>query len=164
MDRAYRRAVQIVFQHPDSSLNPRQTVADILSRPLRLYGGDVSTIPSLLEESAAGRLRKAPRTSSRAAKSRGWRSRALRRPDLIICDEISAARRFSAASVVELLLQLRARTAPPTVHHHISTWCSRSPIASRHAQQRNVIFLASACAPVMHLYRELIAASPAPVG
>jgi len=50
MDRAYRRAVQIVFQHPDSSLNPRQTVADILSRPLRLYGGDVSTIPSLLEE------------------------------------------------------------------------------------------------------------------
>ena len=50
MDRGYRKAVQIVFQHPDSSLNPRQTVGDILARPLRLYGGDVATIPALLEE------------------------------------------------------------------------------------------------------------------
>ena len=32
MNRAYRRAVQIVFQHPDASLNPRQTVQDILGR------------------------------------------------------------------------------------------------------------------------------------
>ncbi len=38
MDRDYRRDVQIVFQHPDSSLNPRQRVREILSRPLRLYG------------------------------------------------------------------------------------------------------------------------------
>ncbi len=34
MDRAYRRDVQIIFQHPDSSLNPRQRIREILSRPL----------------------------------------------------------------------------------------------------------------------------------
>src|SRR6185503_16760295 len=37
-DRVYRRDVQIVFQHPDASLNPQQTIGRILSRPLRLYG------------------------------------------------------------------------------------------------------------------------------
>ena len=39
MDRSYRRKVQIVFQNPDSSLNPRQRVREILSRPFALYGG-----------------------------------------------------------------------------------------------------------------------------
>jgi peptide/nickel transport system ATP-binding protein len=37
LDKAYRRSVQIVFQHPDSSLNPRQRVREILLRPLKLY-------------------------------------------------------------------------------------------------------------------------------
>ena len=37
IDRNYRRNVQIVFQHPDASLNPRQRVHEILSRPLKLY-------------------------------------------------------------------------------------------------------------------------------
>jgi len=38
MDSAYRRTVQIVFQHPDASLNPRQRIGDILARPFALYG------------------------------------------------------------------------------------------------------------------------------
>src|SRR5262249_44206158 len=49
MDRGYRRDVQIVFQHPDSSLNPRQRVREILSRPLALYGGE-ARIETLLEQ------------------------------------------------------------------------------------------------------------------
>ncbi|MGE0718678.1 MAG: oligopeptide/dipeptide ABC transporter ATP-binding protein, partial [Alphaproteobacteria bacterium] len=36
MDRDYRRRVQIVFQNPDQSLNPRMRVGTLLSRPLRL--------------------------------------------------------------------------------------------------------------------------------
>src|SRR5581483_8807681 len=50
MDRAYRDKVQIVFQHPDSSLNPRQRVRDILARPLRLAGRDAAEVPTLLEQ------------------------------------------------------------------------------------------------------------------
>ena len=45
-----RRAVQIVFQHPDSSLNPRQTVADILARPLQALRRRRVGDPALLEE------------------------------------------------------------------------------------------------------------------
>ena len=52
MDGAYRRAVQIVFQHPDATLNPRHRVADILARPLRLFGGARAEIPRLLEQVA----------------------------------------------------------------------------------------------------------------
>jgi peptide/nickel transport system ATP-binding protein len=50
MDRSYRGAAQIVFQHPDASLNPRHRVADILARPLTLFGGDARDIPMLLEQ------------------------------------------------------------------------------------------------------------------
>lgn len=36
--RAFRRKVQIVFQNPTSSLNPRKRVLDLVTRPLRLGG------------------------------------------------------------------------------------------------------------------------------
>lgn len=36
--KTFRRAIQVVFQHPDSSLNPRKTVESILGRPLKLLG------------------------------------------------------------------------------------------------------------------------------
>ncbi|WP_300472518.1 ATP-binding cassette domain-containing protein [Breoghania sp.] len=38
MDKAYRCDVQLIFQHPDASLNPRHRIREILSRPLDLYG------------------------------------------------------------------------------------------------------------------------------
>ncbi|NBV61923.1 MAG: ATP-binding cassette domain-containing protein, partial [Rhodobacteraceae bacterium] len=33
------RRIQLIFQNPDDSLNPRQTIAEILEQPLRLYFG-----------------------------------------------------------------------------------------------------------------------------
>ena len=33
------RDVQLIFQNPDESLNPRQTIAQILAQPLKLYFG-----------------------------------------------------------------------------------------------------------------------------
>ncbi|MFM2248380.1 MAG: hypothetical protein RL071_4455, partial [Pseudomonadota bacterium] len=36
--RALRRHMQIIFQDPFSSLNPRQTIAQIVGRPLQLHG------------------------------------------------------------------------------------------------------------------------------
>ncbi|HNB26459.1 MAG TPA: ABC transporter ATP-binding protein, partial [Alphaproteobacteria bacterium] len=38
-DRATLRAVQLIFQNPDASLNPRHSVREILAQPLRLYFG-----------------------------------------------------------------------------------------------------------------------------
>jgi peptide/nickel transport system ATP-binding protein len=173
MDRAYRRAVQIVFQHPDSSLNPRQTVADILSRPLRLYGGDLSTIPLLLEEVRlpAAYAKRYPHQLSGGEKQRVAIARAFAaKPDLIICDEITAPLDVSVqASVVELLLRLRAAngTAYMFITHDLNLV---QQVAHRIAVMRNgeivdLLDIEELRSGNVHSYtRELIAASPAPVG
>ena len=110
MDRAYRRDVQIVFQHPDSSLNPRQRVREILSRPITLYGGE-TRIEGLLEQvrlpvSFADRF---PHQLSGGEKQRVAIARAFAsRPRLVICDEITSALDVSVqAAVVELLVDLQ---------------------------------------------------------
>ncbi len=112
MDRAYRRAVQIVFQSPDSSLNPRQRVREILARPLKMFGGNVAEIPRLLDEVrlAPNYAARYPHELSGGEKQRVAIARAFAaRPRLVICDEITAALDVSMqASVIELLLALRA--------------------------------------------------------
>jgi peptide/nickel transport system ATP-binding protein len=173
MDRAYRRAVQIVFQHPDSSLNPRHTVADMLARPLRLYGGDVLTIPALLEEVRlpAAYAKRYPHQLSGGEKQRVAIARAFAaRPDLIICDEITAPLDVSVqASVIELLLRLRAAngTAYMFITHDLNLV---QQVAHRIAVMRNgeivdLLGIADLRSGNVQPYtRELIAASPAPVG
>lgn len=116
MDRDYRRKVQIIFQHPDASLNPRQTIGQILSRPLRLYGltegeSEPAAIARLLREvrlpeDFASRY---PHELSGGQKQRVAIARAFAaRPELVICDEITAALDVSVqATVIELLLELR---------------------------------------------------------
>jgi len=47
--RALRRRMQIVFQDPYSSLNPRMTVEDTLREPLEIHGLN-GTVPALLDE------------------------------------------------------------------------------------------------------------------
>ena len=113
MNRAFRRAVLIVFQHPDSSLNPRHTVHSILARPLRLYGGEVGTIPALLEavRLPAHYSRRYPHQLSGGEKQRVAIARAFAsRPRLVICDEITSSLDVSVqAAVVELLIDLQRR-------------------------------------------------------
>jgi peptide/nickel transport system ATP-binding protein len=111
MGRAYRRAVQIVFQHPDSSLNPRQRVDEILSRPLHLFGGSAAEIPGLLEQVQlpAAYARRWPHQLSGGEKQRVAIARAFAaKPRLVICDEITASLDVSVqAAVIALLLELR---------------------------------------------------------
>lgn len=119
MGRDYRRQVQIVFQHPDSSLNPRQRVREILSRPLRLYGegearGSEATIRAMLE---AVRLPgdyadRYPHQLSGGEKQRVAIARAFApRPKLVICDEVTSSLDVSVqASVVRLLVELQRET------------------------------------------------------
>ena len=117
--RDYRRKVQIVFQHPDASLNPRQTVATILSRPLKLYGivprsGIAERIRQLLElvRLPADYANRLPHQLSGGEKQRVAIARAFAaEPDLVICDEITSALDVSVqATVAELLVKLQRET------------------------------------------------------
>jgi len=111
-----RRRVQIVFQNPYDSLNPRHTVADIVERPLRQLrrlGRSEAQVESgsLLE---LVRLPASTRTRYPGELSGGERqrvaiARALApRPDLLVCDEVTSALDVSVqAAVLELLAELR---------------------------------------------------------
>jgi peptide/nickel transport system ATP-binding protein len=118
-DRAYRRDVQIVFQHPDASLNPQQTIGRILSRPLLLYG---LTPPSRIAERVAELLEmvllppefasRYPHQLSGGQKQRVAIARAFAaEPKLVICDEITAALDVSVqAAVARLLMDLQRKS------------------------------------------------------
>lgn len=116
MDRDYRRDVQIIFQHPDSSLNPRQRISEILSRPIALYGEpeqrrDKAAIGALLEQVRlpASYASRYPHQLSGGEKQRVAIARAFAsKPRLVICDEITSALDVSVqASVIALLVELQ---------------------------------------------------------
>jgi peptide/nickel transport system ATP-binding protein len=173
MNRAYRRAVQIVFQHPDSSLNPRHTVSALLARPLRLYGGDLGSIPALLAEvqlpaAYAGRY---PHQLSGGEKQRVAIARAFAaRPQLVICDEITAPLDVSVqASVVELLLRLRAAhgTSYLFITHDLNLvqQVAHRVVVMKDGAIVDLLGIDDLRAGQGHPYtRELLAAAPAPVG
>jgi peptide/nickel transport system ATP-binding protein len=112
-----RRRVQIVFQNPYDSLNPRHTVAEIIGRPARLFRrvgrSDAATETRALLE----RVRLPARTAQRypAELSGGERQRVAiaralaAKPDLLVCDEVTSALDVSVqGAVLELLAELRS--------------------------------------------------------
>ena len=115
--REARREVQIVFQNPDASLNPRQTVAALIDHPLHRFMPDLSGAQRRERvREVLSRLRLAPDLLDRypAELSGGQRQRvALGRalvadPAVVLCDEITSALDVSVqASILELLAGLR---------------------------------------------------------
>ncbi|MFG6082694.1 ABC transporter ATP-binding protein [Paracoccus litorisediminis] len=108
------RRIQLVYQLPDVALNPRQTIAEIIGRPLQLYFGLrgkalAEGVARLLADVGlpadfAARL---PGALSGGQKQRVCVARALAaQPDLIICDEVTSA---LDPLVAEEVLQLLAR-------------------------------------------------------
>ena len=95
--RADRRRVQMVFQDPYSSLNPRLTVGGILAELLRLVGLD------------EGALSAYPRQFSGGQRQRVAIARALAlRPEILIADEpVSALDVSVQATILNLLRDLR---------------------------------------------------------
>jgi peptide/nickel transport system ATP-binding protein len=173
MTGAYRRNVQIVLQHPDGSLNPRHKIGEILSRPLKLYGGDLADIPRLLDHvrlpaSYAGRW---PHQLSGGEKQRVAIARAFAaRPKLVICDEITAPLDVSVqAQIIELLLALRAETGTAflfiTHDLNLIRQIAHRIAVMRRGELVDLLAIDDFDADHVHPYTsELMAASPAPVG
>ena len=122
-DQAFRRRAQIVFQNPDTSLNPRQTVGTILARAIRWFGAagpkagpkagqgtqpEIDRLLALVRLPARYAVRY-PHQLSGGEKQRVGIARALASsPDFLVCDEAVSALDVSVqAAILNLLRDLR---------------------------------------------------------
>ena len=114
----YRRKIQMIFQDPYASLDPRQTVASILAEPLkihRLARPRERKLRAMQLLDAVGlnprHIHRYPHEFSGGQRQRIGVARALAmEPDLIICDEpVSALDVSIQAQVVNLLEELQER-------------------------------------------------------
>ena len=116
--RAMRKKLQIVFQDPYASLNPRKRIKDILAEPLRAHGfGTEVAIEErcgeLLDMVGLPRqlLRRYPHQFSGGQRQRIGIARALANsPEFVVCDEAVSALDVSIqAQVLNLLRDLQER-------------------------------------------------------
>ncbi|MER5351426.1 ABC transporter ATP-binding protein [Kitasatospora sp. NPDC002551] len=176
-DRALRRRiakeVQLVFQDPYASLNPRRTVAQTLDTPLRLHtaldaGQRRERSAELLEQVGlpAAHLDRYPHEFSGGQRQRIGIARALApEPRLIIADEpVSALDVSVQAQVLNLLMELRERlgVAFLFVSHDLAVvrhFCDRVAVMHRgrlvESTDRDRLF----AAPHTAYTRELLAAA-----
>jgi len=115
--KAMRRKIQVIFQDPYSSLNPRMKVRDIIGEPLKVHGIEPETagrerrVVELLEVCglSAKMADRYPHEMSGGQRQRVGIARALSmQPEFIICDEAVSALDVSIqAQVINLLEDLR---------------------------------------------------------
>ena len=108
-----RRRMQMIFQDPQSSLNPRHTVARVIGGAMQLHGLEPSekTLSSILERVGlpTSTLKRYPHQLSGGQRQRVGIARAIAlRPEFVVADEIVSGLDVSTqAQVLDLLKGLR---------------------------------------------------------
>jgi peptide/nickel transport system ATP-binding protein len=112
--RAYKRRIQIIFQNPYASLNPRFTVGQILAEPMRIHGiGAGEAERGALARALLGRVGlpdaaygRYPHEFSGGQRQRIAIARCLTmKPEILVCDESVSALDVSVQAQVLNLLQ-----------------------------------------------------------
>ncbi|MER9180235.1 ABC transporter ATP-binding protein [Mesorhizobium sp. M0159] len=126
------RRIQMIYQMPDNALNPRQTVEEVIARPLEFYLGlkgaqrdrRIGELMHMVEMSETY-LDRLPAELSGGQKQRVCIARALAAdPELIICDEItSALDQIVQEEILKLLMRLQRELAMSYIFitHDIAT-------------------------------------------
>ena len=171
--RPLRRHMQMIFQDPQSSLNPRHRIARIVTEPLRVFGsaGERPDAGPLLERVGLSpdHGRRYPHQLSGGQRQRAAIARAVAAgPRFVVADEIVSGLDVSVqAQILELLRRLREEMglALLFISHDLSvvrTVCSRVVV-----MREGGIVEEGTCADIFerprHPYtRELLAAVPLP--
>ena len=113
------RRLQMIYQMADTAMNPRQTIGEIIGRPIEFYFGisgkqKRAEVIKLLEQIELDEsfIDRYPAELSGGQKQRVCIARSLAaKPDLIICDEVtSALDPLVADGILKLLLKLQEET------------------------------------------------------
>ena len=147
--RPLRRRMQIIFQDPYSSLNPRMTVREIVGEAIAIHrlaktrADEEARIATLLERVGlrADAMDRYPHEFSGGQRQRIGIARALAvQPEFIVCDEpISALDVSIQAQIVNLLLELQETMgiAYLLVSHDLAIVAAREPPRGRHVPRED---------------------------